>query len=68
MSISTAKLSVDLKSYPRFRGQQYKKWIDQMVPLLNIVDLMPILEGTLVVPTVTIPERSEEHTSELQSP
>ena len=27
-----------------------------MVPLLNIVDLMPILEGTLVAPTVTIPE------------
>jgi len=56
MSTSTAKLTVDPKSYPRFRGKQYKKWVDEMCPLLNIVDLVDILEGTLVTPAIVHPE------------
>ena len=49
-------MSLDIKSYPRFNGRHYKKWVDQMVPLLRIVDLMDILNGTLTAPTVTIAE------------
>jgi len=52
----TMSLDVKLTSYPRFNGRHYKKWVDQMVPLLSIVDLMDILNGTLVAPAVVIQE------------
>jgi len=55
--MSTSKsMSLDVKSYPRFNGRQYKKWVDQMTPLLGIVDLLDILQGTLVAPAVAIQE------------
>ena len=49
-------MSLDVKSYPHFNGRYYKKWVDQMVPLLGIVDLQDILEGTLVAPAAAIAE------------
>ena len=55
--MSTSKsMSLDVKSYPRFNGRHYKKWVDQMIPLLGIVDLQDILEGTLVAPAAAIVE------------
>ena len=55
--MSTSKsMSLDVKSYPRFNGRHYKKWVDQMIPLLGIVDLRDILEGKLVAPAVVIAE------------
>jgi hypothetical protein len=49
-------MSLDVKSYPRFNGRHYKKWVDQMIPLLGIIDLRDILEGTLIAPAVVIAE------------
>jgi len=51
MSTSTAKNVVNPKSYPRFNGKHYKKWVNEMIPLLNMVDLVNIMLGTLVTPT-----------------
>jgi hypothetical protein len=49
-------MSLNVKSYPHFNGHHYKKWVDQMIPLLSIVDLWDILEGTLVAPAIAIAE------------
>jgi len=47
-------MSLDVKSYPRFDGRHYKKWVDLMIPLLGIVDLKDLLEGTLVAPSPAV--------------
>jgi hypothetical protein len=49
-------MSLDVKSYSCFNGCHYKKWVDQMIPLLGIVDLKDILEGTLIAPATAILE------------
>jgi hypothetical protein len=55
--MSTSKsMSLDVKSYPHFNGHHYKKWVNQMIPLLGIVDLWDILEGTLISLAAVITE------------
>jgi hypothetical protein len=49
-------MSLDVKLYPHFNEHHYKKWVDQMIPLLGIVNLKDILEGTLIAPAAAIQE------------
>jgi hypothetical protein len=47
-------MSLNVETYPLFTGSHYKKWYDSIVPLLGIVDLLDILNGTLTAPTAVV--------------
>ena len=50
MSSATTKPTITTKDLPRFDGRHYKKWVDEIMPTISLMDLLKIIDGTLVEP------------------
>jgi len=50
---------LSVSDLPKFNGHHYKQWVDKMAPVMMLLDIKAVLEGTLIPPsaiTVTEPQ------------